>query len=187
MPRNALTPQFEMITARDLTIVISLLLLVAGLMVPTISLGRIPATYLLKWREARAWEPVPATVTYAKLAVFEDDDRTTHKAETRYTYQWLEQTYRGRNVSFSTGSDSVGAFQQQAYRILKEHLDSKTSITVWVNPDTPGESVVFRQMRLDWFSRTAAVALVPFILVAGILIFLCWYLTSRIKSQKHKM
>jgi len=56
---HTLSSKVEMITSRGVTVVIGLLLLTAGLMLPTISLGHIPAANLLKWFNVRDWESVP--------------------------------------------------------------------------------------------------------------------------------
>jgi len=171
-----------MITSRDIVVVISLLLLSSGLLLPTISIGHIPGVYPLKWWNARTWESVPATVSWAKLREQENDGRTTFRTEARYSYQWGNQIYRGRNVSFSAGSDNVGSFQQDTYGLLKQHLKNNTSATVWVNPRKPGESVMFRNIRINWLARTIFIPLMLVIVVATILVFLFRYVFIRIKN-----
>ena len=106
---------------------------------------------LWNWWDARDWESVPATVLSASLRVSQGDDGSTYSAEGQYRYQWSSDIYQNDRISFSSGSDNVGSFHHDAYDELKQHMDSGEPIRVWVNPDDPSDSVVFRDMRWGMF------------------------------------
>ena len=46
-----------------------------------------------------------------------------------------------------TGSDNVGNFQRAAYEELKRHRDQRKPFRCYVNPASPSEAVLYRQLR----------------------------------------
>ena len=116
--------------------------IVAGL-VP----GAMALLSLHDWYQARHWQPVSATVLAAGLERGEDTFRVT--ARYRYAVDGID--YEGQRVSLHGGSDNIGNFHQATYSRLDRHHRDGTPITVYVDPASPSDAVVVRQMRWGLF------------------------------------
>ena len=106
--------------------------------------GALALSSVRDWAQARDWIEVPAQVLEAKLERGDDTFRAT--AHYRYEYQGIE--HHGDRVSFHSGSDNIGDFHQDIYRLLDQHRRDGQPINVYVNPRTPAEAVVRRDLRL---------------------------------------
>jgi len=97
--------------------------------------------------QMRSWQPVEAFVLQANLDSHRSDKSTTYSVSTQYRYSWKGQTYTGSRVGISSGSDNVGHWHQQQYQRLRRARDNDTSLSIWVNPESPGNTVVDRNVR----------------------------------------
>ena len=116
--------------------------IVAGL-VP----GAIALLSLHDWFQARDWQPVPATVLEAGLERGDDTFRVT--ARYRYAVDGID--YEGQRVSLHGGSDNIGDFHQATFARLDRHRRDGKPITVYVDPASPSDAVVVRQIRWGLF------------------------------------
>lgn len=97
------------------------------------------------WRMS-GWQPVQAQLLSAGFETHSGDS-TTYKAYARYTYTHYGQTYSGERVSLSSGGDNIGSYQQDLGSRLSSTLQRGETVTVWINPDDPSESIVDRTIR----------------------------------------
>lgn len=96
---------------------------------------------------ASGWQPVEARLETAGYETHHGDDSTTYEAFATYTYTHYGQTYRGQRVTLFSGGDNIGSYQQDlGSRLRRAHRNGET-ITVWMNPDDPSESVIDRSIR----------------------------------------
>ncbi len=124
------------------------------------------------WWRARSWEEVPCWIESAKLKSSSDSDSTTYQAQATYRYEFEGREYHGDRVTFHKGSDNVGDFHQKAHRELKQYVVKKAKraeargdgkdpkpFRCYVNPDKPGESVLYRDIRWQMLAFLAIFAL----------------------------
>ena len=118
----------------------------------------------LQARESYSWQPVRATVLYSKDAQYfsTQHKQTRYRLELAYQYQWQEKSYTGKRYCF--GKAPTGFEMHRLIRKMKQG----TQITCFVDPDTPGKSVVSRAIKLS----AAGIGLcVTFILIGLAIIF----------------
>ncbi len=113
--------------------------------------GLIPGFIALKhtynYLDARDWVAVPATITAADLQVSRSDGNDTYLTTAEYNYQYENRTYTGNRVGFSSSADNIGDFHQRAYSELNNYLGKPQGFNVWVNPDNPKNSILYRELR----------------------------------------
>ncbi len=97
--------------------------------------------------EARNWVATPATITATELETHRGDDADTYLVTAEYHYQFNGQSYTGERVGFGKGSDNIGSFHEDAHRELSRYQSRQQVFTAWVNPDDPGEAVLYRNIR----------------------------------------
>lgn len=93
----------------------------------------------------RDWRPVRAEILSVKL--IKSGDRS--HVEARYAYEIDGRRHESRRVGIHTGSDNVGGYHQKLYRRLARAKARDKPVTVWVNPDDPGDAFIERNIR--WF------------------------------------
>ncbi len=104
---------------------------------------------IMEAREMKRWYDTPAMVVSAELHENSGDDSTTYKAVAQYSYRFNGRQYQGNRVSINKGSDNIGDYQQDTAHRLIQAYRNKKEITVWVNPDNPGESIVDKNIRWE--------------------------------------
>lgn len=118
----------------------------------TVGIGLLFVGVIPSLTEAHAmkrWYGTPAIVTSAKLEAVSEDNSTSYKAVASYTYQFNDRQYQGNRVSIGSGSDNVGDYQQNTASGLMQALKNDEAITVWVNPVSPSQSIIDRNIRWE--------------------------------------
>lgn len=98
------------------------------------------------WR-MQDWQPVQATLSRAGVESRQGEDSTTYAAFADYEYELAGQRYRGDRVGLTGGADNIGSYQEDMGRRLETAWRAGESITVYVNPEAPSESIVDRELR----------------------------------------
>ena len=93
------------------------------------------------------WVPVQATLESAGYDTRTGDDSATYEVYATYRYDYELQSFTGNRVTISSGGDNIGAYQQTLGRTLRGQHERGEPVTVYVNPDNPGESIVDRSVR----------------------------------------
>ncbi len=113
--------------------------------------GLIPGFMALKhiynYVDASDWVAVPATITAVDLSVSRSDGNDTYLTTAEYNYQYQGQSFTGSRVGFGSGSDNIGSFHQDAYAELNNYKNRPGGFNAWVDPDKPGNSVLYRDIR----------------------------------------
>jgi hypothetical protein len=104
------------------------------------------------WRDAaRAahWTPTEATLREVRLESHagRKSGRPTFEVRALYTYEVDGHVYESTRVGVHDGADNIGSWQQDRYNELKSALEMGGAITAFVNPEDPGESVLFPAVR----------------------------------------
>ncbi len=91
---------------------------------------------------ARSWQQTPCKIISARLQSHSSDDGTTYSIDILYKYQFNNTTHRSNRYNFSIGSSS-GTSRKNA--IINSYRKEKNPVC-YVNPDTPSEAVLNRQV-----------------------------------------
>jgi hypothetical protein len=121
--------------------------------------GSLAIRSLATWYEARDWVSTPAHILQTDLEVHQGSDSTTYEVTALYQYEWLGQVYSGDRVSLSSGSDNVGSFHQDRHAELSRYQSSEEPFRCFVDPDSPTEALLFREMRWGLFALMGVFAL----------------------------
>ena len=97
--------------------------------------------------QMRTWVPVEASLTSSGYRTNRGDDSDTYEAYATYTYNYLGQNFVGDRVGLNNGADNIGDYQQDTGRQLANAQSRGETITVWVNPDNPAESIIDPSLR----------------------------------------
>lgn len=113
-----------------------------------VGMGIYTVRTLLRAEAVRTWREAPATVVSCDLKSESDSDGgTTYRVVASYRYEVEGRSYTGDRVSFHSGADNIGSFQQRLYAALSECQRRKKSTPCWVNPANPAEAVLSRALR----------------------------------------
>lgn len=99
----------------------------------------------VQWWNARNWTEVPCQIESADLV----SGSKSSKATATYHYEIGGRKYFGDRVSFYSGSDNIGNFQQSAHREISRYLNKKPArpFRCFVDPEDPSSSVLYRILR----------------------------------------
>ena len=105
----------------------------------------IGSTFHDAW-QMRSWQPAPATLMSAGYTTSRGET-DTWEAYAEYTYEFDGQIYVGNRVAIGSGSDNIGDYQRDMGNRLSGAMSRGESITVWVDPDNPQDSIIDRDIR----------------------------------------
>lgn len=135
------------------------------------------------WWQAQSYIPVAAQVLDARLQTNHSNKsgmQATNRASGEYAYRYRGVLYSSTDVGAGFGSDNIGSHQWATYSLLRSGLTSGRPITVWIDPDKPGVSVLTKQFRwaLVWFT-------LPFSLffIVVILVYSGWFATEAVPAR----
>lgn len=109
-------------------------------------LWSISATFVDAW-QMNSWAPTEAHLSRGGYETHRGDDSDTYEAFASYSYYYNDQHYQGSRVSLSSGGDNIGSYQEDTGRRLQRAAGNGESVTVFVNPNQPSESIVDRSIR----------------------------------------
>ncbi len=116
----------------------------AGVGVGLLVMSVIPTLY--DWQRMQSWDEVQARLTHARL-IRSSGEGTTYRPEVAYQYHYGGDLYYGERAAINTTSDNIGSFQQKLGRRLQRNYRQKKMISIYVNPSSPKESVINRELR----------------------------------------
>jgi len=97
--------------------------------------------------QMRAWQPTDGRLIEAGYSTSQGDDSDTYKAYASYTYRWGGETHNGSRVAISSGADNIGDYQQRLGNRLSAAMARGETVTVWVDPEEPRQSIIDRTIR----------------------------------------
>jgi hypothetical protein len=119
---------------------------------------------LFRWARMQTWEEVPARILSADLEVNVSRHSSgdsfgrhrssssrrsiTYKALAEYEYEYRGNKYKGTKVSRYFGSDNIGNFYNNIHDELSTYENSDKLFRCFVNPHSPEDAILYRQMRL---------------------------------------
>lgn len=95
----------------------------------------------------RSWQPVQAMLSSAGYETNSGDDSDTWEAYATYRYSYNGQTYTGSRVDIADGADNIGSYQKDLGNRLADALARGETVTVYVDPESPSDSIVDRSPR----------------------------------------
>jgi hypothetical protein len=156
-------------------------LIAFGALFVLIGLGVTYATFLKPWlqqQDAKQWVSTPATVLESTVRSHRGDDSTTYSVYIAYQYIYNGKSWVGDRFGF-TGGSSSGSSGKRAIvkRYPKDHR-----FEVFVNPDSPAESVIQRDAGSSLF-----LGLIPIVFaVVGAIIILAVLRGTRTGSPQQR-
>ncbi|MEP4051456.1 MAG: DUF3592 domain-containing protein [Litorimonas sp.] len=121
--------------------------MIIGFIVATVFTARMAITPVAASLGAKNWITAPAVITSHVL----DARDNQYSVKATYSYDLDGQTYTSDSVFFDESVGLRKAYYRRIYRELSRHKTPTNPITVWVNPDNPGEAVIYRHIRWDKF------------------------------------
>jgi len=119
----------------------------------------VPALYTA-W-QAKDWTPVEAQLISTDLRISQSSKGgDSRRVEARYRYLWAGEAYEGERVGLIGGGDNIGDWQTRTYDRLRRALAGDGRITVYVNPDDPGEAIFDRSPRWGMLALIVLFALI---------------------------
>jgi hypothetical protein len=101
-----------------------------------------------KWTQVQSWVETPATLIEAGVDRHRAPKRgETIRATARYRYTFGRKEYTSDRVALYTGKDNIGSYQRDRSRELERIEAGNKRLKCYVNPETPAEAILFRDLR----------------------------------------
>ena len=141
---------------------------------------------IISWWSSRSWEEVPCWIETAELKTSRGSKGgTTSSAVATYRYEFHGRSYHGGEVSFFSGSDNVGHFQEQAFQQLQAFQGKDRPFRCFVNPSKPEQAVLFRDLR---WGLLLMVSFFPTMFsLGGFMVSICGWVESRKADLNQKL
>jgi len=93
------------------------------------------------------WVQVEAQLSAGGYESHSGDDSYTYEAYAKYAYQYDGRHLNGNRVSIAGGADNIGDYQQDLGRRLNNAHARGETIVVFVDPNSPTDSIIDRSIR----------------------------------------
>ncbi|MCA9263987.1 MAG: DUF3592 domain-containing protein [Planctomycetales bacterium] len=103
---------------------------------------------VVDWIGVQRWREVSATVLEVHLDEHQDDDQVTFRARARYRYEYGGAQFTGSRVSLDRSADNLGDYQERVATELMQAQQQGRSVRCFINPAAPGESILYRDLRV---------------------------------------
>ncbi|MEZ5529172.1 MAG: DUF3592 domain-containing protein [Porticoccaceae bacterium] len=120
------------------------------------------------WFMAVNYVPAKAYVESVSLKSVRHDNATTYQTVATYRYTYHGKEYTGDRVSIHSGSDNVGSYQEDMAQKLKTAYYNQRSITIYVDPNNPVNSIIDKNLRPLLLILPACIA-GPFLVIGFVL------------------
>lgn len=98
-------------------------------------------------QQMKQWVAVEGTLRRAGYETHTGDDSNTYEVFAEYSYEFGGRQYSGDRVGISGGSDNIGEYHRDMGRYLDGLRSRGQSVTVYVDPDEPSQSILDRSVR----------------------------------------
>jgi hypothetical protein len=124
--------------------------------------GWVIADMVSENQKSAEWVVVKATVQSAELRASRGRKSTTYEAAGTYRYRFGGKEYTGAQLGLSSvgGADNIGDWQEDMAGYLKEAMEKRQPISVYVNPDDPAQAVVDRELRWGFIAFLGVFAVI---------------------------
>lgn len=127
-----------------------------------------------QWRLTQHWVEVPAIIEQVKLQEHRGTDGITFESTARYRYQFDGQDYVGDRVSLY-GADDGTSYHRVIVRELEAYRDNQQPFRCFVDPDSPNDALLYRDLRWGMYVMIGLIAL----LFSGVG---CWMLGNQCRQ-----
>jgi hypothetical protein len=97
--------------------------------------------------QMKQWVPVQGTLQRAGYETHSGSDSNTYEAYAEYSYQYGGRLYINDRVGISGGADNIGDYQQDMGRRLSALRNRGETVTIYVDPGNPSDSIIDRAVR----------------------------------------
>lgn len=149
---------------------------VIGFLITACATAKMAADPVLMSVKARYWENVPAKVTDHYL----DARVNQYSLYAEYTYVWDDIEYISTGVFFDEGVGVRKKYYRKIAKTFTDYSQATNPLTVWVNPENPVDSILYKHVRWDKFLFRFLVSL--FCLTIGLGPLVLWAQERRKRS-----
>lgn len=121
-------------------------------------------TGVMEWKlyhDSAQWTRVPVTILDLDLEKSRGQKNTTYRVICSYRFELNGRAYTNERVGVERGSSSDYSMHKARHQQLLDHKQACKTWMAWVNPQNPGDSLLFRATSTEMYF------LVPFGLVFG--------------------
>jgi len=113
---------------------------------------------------ASNWVAVKADVLQAKLADGESRNPKRYRAKATYAYEFQGHKYEGNRIDLDplAFGDNVGTWREDTGSQLIAAKSARRPINVWVDPASPSEALVDRDIHWGFIALFLPIAVVSF-------------------------
>ncbi len=95
------------------------------------------------------WKACSAKILACELQSHRGDKGSlSYSVHARYEYEVNGVNYQNDRVALSSGSDNIGSFQSDTYRLLEKSRSAGLPVTCWVNPENASDAILIREPRI---------------------------------------
>ncbi|TNC92741.1 DUF3592 domain-containing protein [Thalassolituus sp.] len=91
------------------------------------------------------WDEVPAQLNDIDVK-YHSGETTTMSLTGSYSYRYQGRSYSGSQISYDTSADNIGNWHQATSAAISVAA-ARGELTAWVNPSSPSESILIRDLR----------------------------------------
>lgn len=107
------------------------------------------------WHQSGSWPKVSGTVLVAEIKTgHTSKGGRTYSVAGRYKYTYQEKTYENDRITIESGSSSNRNEHQEMLDILEAAQRDQTGVDVFVNPQNPQDSFIFRKISMGMVMMT---------------------------------
>lgn len=134
------------------------------------------------WWSARGWEEVPCWIEKAEMVTGSGKGGPTYETKAVYRYEYRGHTHHSESVTFMSGADNMGDFQQKAYGQIQPLEGQQRPFRCYVNPAEPDQAVLFRELR---WGLVLLMSIFPtaFPLAGAVVSLGGWWQTRRVRQE----
>ena len=126
--------------------------------IPLLAIWYLVGLPIQEWRATQDWVKVPAIIERVQLQTHHSSGSITYDSTARYRYQFDGTDYVGNRVSLYGPEDGT-SYHRMIVRELEGYRDSQQPFRCFVNPASPREALLYRDIRWGMFAMISLVAL----------------------------
>ena len=171
---------------RSINRIVGYMLLVAT---PFLSVGLFAswwsASLWAEYASMKHWVEVPAIIKTTELEEHSARKSTRYEVFATYDYEYAKQRYSGSRVTLLSGLMNQGTFNRDAYKELKDHRVQQAPFRCYVNPNSPQESILYRDLPGFPLVQSTLLATVPGTIGMTLLVVAVGTLVSGSNLSRH--
>ena len=143
------------------------------------------ASLWAEYASMKQWVEAPAIIKTTELEEHSARKSTRYEVFATYDYEHAKQRYSGSRVTLLSGLMNQGTFNRDAYKELKDHRVQQAPFRCYVNPNSPQESILYRELPGFPLVQSTLLATVPGTIGMILLVVAVGTLVSGSQHSRH--